>query len=421
MSHFKNAHTFEISRLADIYTLRLRLFQAGAHLGGAVSVPASMAAEFSTVAKAAFRNAGALRSEIELSWNEGLCAVSIALTPLAQTTHAWPGSHRTMGFNSLASHEGVMLQKNYQLNALRCDASTCDEAWQILVSKTRDELFQDMNAQNDLLQREISQRIAAQRILEETQRDLIENEKLTALGGLVAGISHEINTPVGICVTATSHLRESIEHFSDLYQSGNMKRSDLDTLLATVQDIVGMIEVNLDRACELVRSFKAVSVDQTSEDVREFVLADYVNQVVVSLRPKLRGRNVQIMLDDIDPSIALKTTPGPVSQILVNLITNSLVHGFDEEQSGVISISAQLIADCLNLTYSDNGKGIPPENIDKIFDPFFTTKRSHGGSGLGMHLVHSIVTKKFSGKIKCESSVGRGVSIQMTLCGVLGL
>ncbi|TFH75248.1 hypothetical protein E3V39_03740 [Gammaproteobacteria bacterium LSUCC0112] len=420
MNVVRNAHTFNVTRVEDIYNLRFRLFQACTHLAGSQSVPSAMAAELSTVCKTLLKIAGPFCSDIDLTWHEGSYKVRINLRPKEFNHNAWPSRERLMAFHLFSGHEGAFLQKSYELPPANNDQAILNDAWQMLVNKTRDELFEDVNLQNDMLQREISQRIAAQQTLVETQRDLIENEKLTALGGLVAGISHEINTPVGICVTATSHLRESLVNFIDLYQSGKMKRSDLDVLLATVNDLIGMLEVNLNRACELVRSFKAVAVDQTAEDVREFVLADYIKQVVISLRPKLRGRKIELVLDGIDSSIALRTTPGPISQILVNLITNSLVHGFDEEQAGVISISAHLIEDTLNLTYSDNGKGILPENIDKIFDPFFTTKRSHGGSGLGMHLVHNIVTKKFSGKIKCESTIGRGVIIQMSLCGVLG-
>ena len=174
-----------------------------------------------------------------------------------------------------------------------------------------------------------------------------------------------------------------------------------------------MVEENLLRASRLIKSFKEVAVDQTAEDEREFNLREYVEQVVMSLSPKLRTTSVRVSVDAIDQNLVLKTAPGPIAQILTNLIMNSLIHGFDENQPGEINISARQISTDLELLYSDSGKGITQENLKRIFEPFFTTKRSHGGSGLGMHLVYNIVTKKYSGKITCTSEPGRGVLFRM--------
>ena len=279
----------------------------------------------------------------------------------------------------------------------------------------RGQLVDTLKIQNTRLQVEIEERINAEKALRDTQRDLIATEKLASLGALVAGISHEINTPVGIGITASSHLRETITAFATLFSGGTLKRSDLENLINSVRDLNGIVEENLQRASTLIKSFKEVAVDQTADDERSFFLKEYVNQIVISLSPKFRSRAINVVLDGIDELIYLKTTPGPISQIITNLIINSLVHGFDMNQSGQIKIAATRNSDELQLTYSDNGKGIAPENIEKIFDPFFTTRRSHGGSGLGMHLVYNIVTKKYRGRVKCESEINKGVTFQMSL------
>lgn len=290
---------------------------------------------------------------------------------------------------------------------------------QILQAKTREELFSDLNAKNIELNREVEERRLTEDNLRRAQEELIASEKLAALGGLVAGIAHEINTPVGIGVTAASHLSDTIKEFRSFYQSGNMRRSDLERLLETIERLNGMVEENLHRASRLIRSFKEVAVDQTADDVREIVLKEYVDHVVTSLSPKLRNRPIQVLTDGIDPVISLKTAPGPISQILTNLIVNSLVHAFEPEEAGTIRIATRVSGQDLELDYSDNGKGIAPEHLKKIFDPFFTTKREHGGSGLGMHLVYNIVTKKYLGKIRCESTPGEGVNFHISFPGLL--
>lgn len=312
-----------------------------------------------------------------------------------------------------------ILGQSFTFNRRRRPAIDLLAIQQILQAKTREELFNDLNAKNIELNREVEERKLTEDNLRRAQEELIASEKLAALGGLVAGIAHEINTPVGIGVTAASHLSETIKEFRSFYQSGQMRRSDLERLLETIERLNGMVEENLHRASRLIRSFKEVAVDQTADDVREIVLKEYIDHVVTSLSPKLRNRPVQVLTDAIDSTISLKTSPGPISQIFTNLIVNSLVHAYDPEQAGTIRIAAKVSGQDLELVYSDDGKGIAPEHIKKIFDPFFTTKREHGGSGLGMHLVYNIVTKKYLGKIRCESQPGQGVTFHMTFPGLL--
>ena len=261
--------------------------------------------------------------------------------------------------------------------------------------------------------RNISDRKAAEAALAKAQQNLLEAEKMAALGGLVAGVAHEINTPVGVGVTAISHLALQATAFSDRYRAGEMKRSDLEQFLTTCNEATAIIETNLERASQLIRSFKEIAVDQTGDDVREIVLGDYINQVLTSLRPKLKQRPITVSVD-IDPAdLRVRLQPGGLSQVVTNLVMNSLTHGFEPEAQGEIRLAASLVGDALELVYADTGKGMSAEIVERIFDPFFTTKRGAGGSGLGMHIVYNLLTQKYGGQIRCESAPGKGTRFIM--------
>lgn len=407
-----------IERLEALNALRFKLYEIGMFVSQKPDLAVKLAGDFSTLGKYLLLAAKAFRFELVLENSDSFNDFRVTLSLENTINRLDEIEVRRSGFTSYFENENRVFIKRYGFSVR--DKKTVDpEALsQILTNKTKEELFNDLNRKNIQLQVEIEERISAEEALRESQRDLVAAEKLAALGGLVAGIAHEVNTPIGIGVTAASHLRETIDAFATLCAEGKLKRSDLDTLVSSIRDLNGMVEENLQRASSLIRSFKEVAVDQTAEDEREFYLKQYVNNVVISLSPKLRNRSIEIILDGIDESITLNTTPGPISQIFTNLIMNSLVHAFDEDQPGKIMISAKRDKDTLQMTYSDSGKGIAAENLEKIFDPFFTTKRSHGGSGLGMHLVYNIVTKKYLGQIKCESELNRGVVFHMSLHNV---
>lgn len=410
--------TIPIEHLDALYVLRAKLYELGNFVSQKPDFAVQMAGDFSTLGKYLLLKANTFHFELVLESSDSLNYFRVTLILEKNIDHLDEIKVKRSGFSGYFENENWIFVKRYGFSVE--DKKTIDpEALsRILTNKTKEELFNDLNRKNIQLQVEIEERISAEEALRESQRDLVAAEKLAALGGLVAGIAHEVNTPVGIGVTASSHLRETIDAFAALCAEGKLKRSDLDTLVSSIRDLNGMVEDNLQRASSLIRSFKEVAVDQTAEDEREFYLKQYVNQVVNSLSPKLRNRAIEIILDGIDESITLNTTPGPISQIFTNLIVNSLVHGFDLDQSGRIMIAAKRDDDTLLLTYSDSGKGIAAENLEKIFDPFFTTKRSHGGSGLGMHLIYNIVTKKYLGQIKCESELNQGVVFHMSLHNV---
>jgi len=243
--------------------------------------------------------------------------------------------------------------------------------------------------------------------LRTTQGQLVEAEKMAALGGLVAGVAHEINTPVGVGVTAASTLQDRTSGFSEIYKSGQMKRSDLDKYLNIAEQSSAMILRNLERAAELIQSFKQVAVDQSSEERRSFLVKAYLEEILLSLRPKLKKTQLTIEVNG-DDSLTLDSYPGAFSQIVTNLVMNSLLHAYGPDDQGKLTFDLGQRDGHLIFEYNDDGKGIPQENLSKIFEPFFTTKRTQGGSGLGLHIIYNLVTQRLGGAIHCESEVGSG-------------
>lgn len=250
--------------------------------------------------------------------------------------------------------------------------------------------------------------------LRNTQKQLVESEKMVALGSLVAGVSHEINTPLGIGVTASSYLGEKTKTILELYENQKLKRSDLENYLKNMQETSSIIETNLTRASELVKSFKQVAVDRSNEGRRTFWIKAYLEDVLVSLSPRLKKTRHRITIEG-DDDLQIHSDPGAISQVFTNLIMNSLIHAFREDEQGEIKILLQRNHDHLNILYSDNGKGMVPNVMERIFDPFFTTNRGGGGTGLGMHIVYNLVTQSLDGIIQCESTPGVGTKFTISI------
>lgn len=245
--------------------------------------------------------------------------------------------------------------------------------------------------------------------LQNTQKQLVESEKMASLGGLVAGVAHEINTPVGIGITAASHLDEKANDFLNVYKDGKMKRSELEKFVETSIQSSTIILSNLNRAAELIQSFKQVAVDQSSEETRAFKVKSYLEEILLSLKPKLKKTRHAVTVSG-DEYTELNTYAGAFSQVFTNLIMNSIIHAYEPEDSGNITIDFKQQENVLSIVYKDDGKGIPEENMKKIFEPFFTTRRGQGGSGLGLHIIYNIVTQKMGGTLTCESQVGIGTT-----------
>lgn len=245
-------------------------------------------------------------------------------------------------------------------------------------------------------------------IIQETNKHLIESEKMAALGGMVAGISHEINTPVGIALTGITYLQEQTINIKKLYEEENMSEEDFLHYLDDANTLNNSIQINLQKAASLINSFKKVAVDQSSNEERKINLKEYIEEIILSLHSKIKKTNISIVID-IEDNILVTTKPGAISQIITNLIANSLTHGFENQQSGEIKITAKLEENNLHLRYQDDGKGISKDVEHKIFNPFFTTNRANGGSGLGMSIVFNLVTTVLSGEIDLQSELHKGI------------
>ncbi len=277
------------------------------------------------------------------------------------------------------------------------------EQLEIKVERRTEDLMA-MNEELQALNLELQQTLEN---LQQTQEQLVQSEKMASLGSLVAGIAHEINTPVGVGVTATSHLQRVTKEFTQLYASGDLKRRDLTNYLADSEEALSIIFSNLERASQLIRSFKQVSVDQSSEAMRVFNIKQYLNEILLSLHPKLKRTQHKVTVQ-CDEEIQMHSFPGAFGQIITNLIMNSLIHAYEPDQAGELTITILQEADKTSLIYSDDGKGMDKDVVSQIFNPFFTTKRGMGGTGLGLYILYNLVKQQFSGTIECESELGIG-------------
>lgn len=250
--------------------------------------------------------------------------------------------------------------------------------------------------------------------LKATQKQLVEAEKMVSLSGVIAGIAHEINTPVGIGITAASTLANQTDEFALSYEKGQLKRSTLQTYVETAKQSSRLILKNLQRAAELINSFKQVAVDQTSFPKRSFVVKENFISTFRSLDPKMNPSQYEVNIIG-DESITLNSYPGAFSQVLTNLIMNSLTHAYSKDERGSLRFEFSQKDERVIIRYSDNGRGIAKEHLGQIFEPFFTTTRYHGGSGLGLHIVYNLVTQKLKGTIHCESEVGVGTTFILDL------
>src|SRR5262249_1446476 len=255
----------------------------------------------------------------------------------------------------------------------------------------------------------------ALRNLRATQASRVEAGKLAALGRLVAGVAHEVNNPVGISLTVASALERKTSNFATEVERGDLRRSSLNEFLQTARDASGQLVANLNRAAELIQSFKQVAADRNYSDQRTFDLADLTEQVVMSLRPGLRKRNLTLNVE-CQPNLMMNSYPGPYGQVLTNLFLNAVAHAFPDGKSGVVDIQVREFGkEDVEIIFADNGCGMSLDVRRRAFDPFFTTRRDQGGTGLGLHIVYSIVTSRLGGRLDLDTEPGGGTRIQNVL------
>ncbi|AEF04497.1 sensor histidine kinase [Alteromonas naphthalenivorans] len=237
---------------------------------------------------------------------------------------------------------------------------------------------------------------------------LVESERMASLGGLVAGITHDVNTPLGVGVTAASFLQERLGNLKTSFEEKSLTTKNMENFINEAEQTANLLLTNLNRASELIASFKQVAVDQTSETEREINLNDYIRDIIKSLKPSFKHSNHEIVVN-CPEDLYIRCAPGAIAQIVTNMIVNSLVHGFEDTNDGKITLDVSTDNNTIEMRYRDNGKGLSNDDLDKLFDAFFTTKRGEGGSGLGTHIMYNLVTQSLSGHIEAQSKPGDGL------------
>ena len=275
-----------------------------------------------------------------------------------------------------------------------------------------------MRALNDELEQRVRERTAAlsaaNEDLRRAMKRIAQSEKLASLGSLVAGVAHELNTPLGNARTVASTMHDHVRDLRAGMQHGGLRRSVLEGFLEASDEAAGMLERNLARAAELIGNFKQVAVDQTSMRRRRFDLRQVCEEVLSTLQPKLRRQPHRVMLE-VPPGIVLDSYPGPFEQVLTNFLLNSVIHGLAGRTVGCMTIRATHDGEQVRIEYTDNGVGMEAAAASRAFDPFFTTRLGQGGSGLGLYIVHNLVTGALGGSIDLHTAPGEGVHFTLLL------
>ncbi|WP_334014886.1 sensor histidine kinase [Alteromonas sp. S167] len=304
-------------------------------------------------------------------------------------------------------------------------ASLADLYGRAVSAKERSDYEAQLVEANHTLEQKVLERTAeleaTLKTLEGAQEKLVESEKMAALGNLVAGIAHEVNTPLGIALTSVSSCKEELQTIYQDFENEELSEDGFKEFNEVCTEGLNLAESNLLRAAKLVQDFKRTSADQTSLEIEEFVLDEYIHSVCNPLKPMLKKE--QIALDiDVAPDITITACPGIVAQLLTNLISNAQRHAFSDTNNEVNKVSVKCVKqnDMIELNVTDNGKGIPDSLHKKVFEPFYTTARDKGGTGLGMNILYNLVTQKLNGTIDLASAPGEGTSVTITLPMVSG-
>ncbi len=301
-----------------------------------------------------------------------------------------------------------MLEKIEQRGREREEAETISRTYQTHLERLTNELEERVKERTTELQKSLFR-------LQSAQSQLVESEKMSALGNLVAGVAHEVNTPLGISITAASIFKNELRSLKEMLEKNTLSKSALEHFIETISEADDILIKNLDRAALLVKNFKKISVDQSSQDIREFELNEYLKEVLSTFKNELKHRPIGLKLILSPEPIPMYSYPGAISQIVVNMLQNSLLHGFEPEDTGEITIETRLNEDTVLLIFSDTGKGVDEAVSHKIFEPFITTKRNQGGTGLGLNITYNLVTQHLKGNIHLDTENTKGARFLIEL------
>lgn len=348
---------------------------------------------------------------MERSFNNLISKVVEYKKELKQTQHDLIESNQKLDQQNLQLEQDVA-RKTSNLSQAMIDL----QQQKYELERQKSALTEEVDLRKQTEQALLSKQTQLQNSLDElsfAQEQLVGSEKMAVLGGLVAGITHEINTPIGIGVTATSFLQERLTEIETAYKNKTLSSAALEGFINDAAQSVQLLSHNLERASDLITSFKQIAVDQASEALRTINFKDYINEVIRSLHPQIKKTTHSIVLHCPDDLI-INLPAGVISQIFTNLIMNSLLHGFENINSGQITIEVNIVEDDLIINYQDNGIGLKPAQLKHLFDPFFTTKRDQGGSGLGAHIIFNLVKQTLNGKIEASSEPNQGLHYRIS-------
>ncbi|RXS42486.1 sensor histidine kinase [Idiomarina sp. 29L] len=344
---------------------------------------------------------------IEQAYNQLLDNIEEYQADLDRTQNKLKAANRQLDEQN-AILEQEVARKTSRLSQVMLDLEQRKNELEMRQEKLEREISQRRTMENTL--RQSNQRLESSlNHLRETQQQLIESEKMASLGGLVAGITHDVNTPIGISVTAASYLREKLDSLDTALSNKELTQPQLQKFIEEGRESLSLLDNNLHRASDLISSFKQVAVDQASDAIRDINVKRYIEELIQSLQPHLKKTLHKIELNCAD-DLFIRCPAGALSQIFTNLILNSLRHAFDGVEQGTMTINIELRDSTLHVVYEDNGNGLSEENLGKLFDPFFTTKLNDGGSGLGTHIVRNLVTQTLKGDIDATSEPGHGLT-----------
>lgn len=316
---------------------------------------------------------------------------------------------------NLEEVDAISQAVNTMLNRIQQHITRQDKA-EREASELTAELEQQVNQRTQALKEANQELLSTLEQLHLYQSQLVESEKMASLGDMVAGIAHEVNTPIGLSVTASTLLQDRLVVMQEKFSEKRISTNEFERFLKDCDENLSIIYRNVTRAADLITAFKQVAVDQSSEVDREIRITDFMKDVLLSVRPRLKDDKLFPINIHVDEDLQIETKPGPLNQILGHLLTNSMVHGFDGREHGQVDITFNLREDQqLEVIYQDDGVGVPIDIRRRIFDPFVTTKRGSGGSGLGMHLVYNLVTQVLKGSIHFFSEQEHGVEFSLLI------